>query len=64
MDVFQFIKDVVVDWDESKYIEVELGEYIIVVCKVKNINNWFVGGIIGENVCIFMFVFDFLELGK
>ena len=28
MDAFQFIKDVAVDWDESKYIEAEPGDYI------------------------------------
>jgi glucan 1,4-alpha-glucosidase len=42
MDAFQFIKDVAVDWDESKYIEAEPGEYITVARKAKNTNNWFV----------------------
>ena len=28
MDAFQFIKDVAVDWDDSKYLEAEPGDYI------------------------------------
>ena len=64
MDAFQFIKDVAVDWDESKYIEAEPGEYITVARKAKNTNNWFVGGITGENARTSTFVLDFLEPGK
>ena len=30
MDAFQFIKDVAVDWDETKYLEAEPGEYITI----------------------------------
>ena len=29
MDAFQFIKDVAVDWDKSRYLEAEPGEYIV-----------------------------------
>ena len=64
MDAFQFIKDVAVDWDESKYIEAEPGECITVARKAKNTNNWFVGGITGENARTSTFVLDFLEPGK
>ena len=64
MDAFQFIKDVAVDWDESKYIEAEPGEYITVARKAKNTNNWFVGGITGENARTSTFVLDFLQPGK
>lgn len=43
MDAFQFIKDVAVDWDDSKYLEAEPGRYIVVARKEKNAENWFVG---------------------
>ena len=49
MDAFQFIKDVAVDWDESKYIEAEPGEYITVARKAKGTNNWFLGAVTNEN---------------
>ena len=49
MDAFQFIKDVAVDWDDSKYLEAEPGDYITVARKAKGTDNWFVGGITDEN---------------
>ncbi|WP_431426972.1 glycoside hydrolase family 97 protein [Bacteroides hominis] len=64
MDAFQFIKDVAVDWDDSKYIEAEPGEYITVARKAKGTDNWFVGGITGENSRTSTFVLDFLDPGK
>ena len=48
-DAFQFIKDVALDWDDSKYLEAEPGDYITVARKAKGTNNWFVGGITDEN---------------
>ncbi|WP_373564906.1 glycoside hydrolase family 97 C-terminal domain-containing protein [Sphingobacterium sp. E70] len=34
-DAFQFIKDVGLDWDDSKYLEAEPGQYITVARKEK-----------------------------
>jgi len=34
-DAFQFIKDVAIDWDESKYLEAEQEEYVTVARKEK-----------------------------
>ena len=64
MDAFQFIKDVAVDWDDSKYIEAEPGDYITVARKAKGTGNWFVGGITDENARTANFTLDFLEPGK
>ena len=64
MDAFQFIKDVAVDWDDSKYLEAEPGDYITAARKAKGTNNWFVGGITDENVRTANFTLDFLEPGK
>lgn len=64
MDAFQFIKDVAVDWDESKYLEAEPGDYVTVARKAKGTNNWFVGGITDENPRVSTFRLDFLEPGK
>ncbi|WP_101543138.1 glycoside hydrolase family 97 protein [Bacteroides cutis] len=64
MDAFQFIKDVAVDWDDSKYIEAEPGDYITVARKAKGTGNWFVGGITDENARVANFTLDFLEPGK
>lgn len=64
MDAFQFIKDVAVDWDDSRYLEAEPGDYITVARKAKGTNNWFVGGITDENTRTATFILDFLESGK
>ena len=64
MDAFQFIKDVAVDWDESKYIEAEPGDYLTIARKAKGTNNWFVGGITDENARTAQFKLDFLDADK
>ena len=64
MDAFQFIKDVAVDWDDSKYLEAEPGEYITIARKAKGTNNWFVGSITNENSRNTNVSLDFLDANK
>ncbi|MCU6768972.1 glycoside hydrolase family 97 protein [Barnesiella propionica] len=63
-DAFQFIKDVAVDWDDSKYLEAEPGEYITVARKAKGTDNWFVGNVSGEKGYTSRISFDFLDPDK
>jgi hypothetical protein len=60
-DAFQFIKDVAVDWDDSKYLEAEPGEYLTVARKAKNTNNWFLGSVGGNEARTSTINFDFLD---
>jgi hypothetical protein len=64
MDAFQFIKDVALDWDESKYLEAEPGQYITVARKEKGKSTWFLGNVNGETPRVSNVSFDFLEQGK
>ncbi len=64
MDAFQFIKDVAVDWDDSKYLEAEPGDYITVARKAKKTNNWFLGAITNENARTATADLSFLDAGK
>ena len=64
IDAFQFIKDVAVDWDESKYLEAEPGRYIVVARKAKGSSNWFVGCTSGEEGHVSTLNFDFLDPNK
>lgn len=64
MDAFQFIKDVAVDWDDSRYLEAEPGDYITVARKAKGTENWFMGCTADENGHVSDFSFNFLEPGK
>lgn len=63
-DAFQFIKDVAADWDESKYLEAEPGDYLTVARKAKGNENWFVGAITDENSRNTTISLDFLTPGK
>ena len=64
MVAFQFIKDVAIDWDESRYLEAEPGQYVTIARKAKGTNNWFVGCTSGENGHASKLALDFLEPGK
>ena len=63
-DAFQFIKDVPVDWQDSKYLEAEPGKYLTVARKDKKSNNWFVGNVNGDTPRTTKIKLDFLEKGK
>ena len=63
-DAFQFIRDVAVDWDDSRYIEAEPGDYITVARKAKGTDNWFVGGKCDENGHRAVVKLDFLDPGR
>jgi len=64
LDAFQFIKDVAVDWDDTKYIEAEPGDFITVARKAKNKKEWFVGAITDENERTATIPLSFLDEGK
>ena len=63
-DAFQFIKDVAVDWDESKYLQAEPGDYLTVARKAKGKESWFLGAITDENARKSEIKLDFLTKGK
>lgn len=64
MDAFQFIKDVALDWDDSKYLEAEPGQYITAARKAKGTTSWFLGNVNGELPRVSNVSFTFLEPGK
>ncbi len=64
MDAFQFIKDVPVDWDETKVLEAEPGDFITYARKEKGTNNWFVGRTNDEETRVSSIKFDFLTPKK
>jgi len=58
---FQFITDVGVDWDVTKVLDGEVGDFVTIARKEKGTNNWFIGGITNEDKRIQNIKFDFLE---
>lgn len=63
-DAFQFIKDVPVDWQETIWLDGEPGEFVIVVRKDKNSENWFLGAITNEKERNVTISFDFLDKNR
>lgn len=64
MDAFQFIKDVAVDWDDTKVLQAEPGDYLVIARKAKNSLNWFLGAITDEEARKFSQSLSFLEANK
>ncbi len=64
LDAFQFIKDVAVDWDDSRYLEAEPGRYIVAARKAKGKDDWFVGCTANENGHESVLPLDFLDKGR
>jgi glucan 1,4-alpha-glucosidase len=64
MDAFQFIKDVAVDWDDTKVLQAEPGDYLVMARKAKGSPNWFLGAITDEQARNFSQPLNFLDPGK
>lgn len=64
LDAFQFIKDVAVDWDDTKVLAAQPGDYLVIARKEKGSSNWFVGAITDENKRNFTTALNFLDAGK
>lgn len=64
MDAFEFIKDVAVDWDDTRILEAEPGDYIVTARKAKNRGEWYIGAITDEEARGFNINLDFLDAGE
>lgn len=64
MDAFQFIKDVAVDWDDSRVLEAEPGDYVTYARKAKGRDDWFVGCTVDENGHTSEISLDFLDANR
>ena len=47
-DAFQFIRDVPTDWEDTRILGAEPGDYIYTARKEKGTSNWFIGAITDE----------------
>lgn len=63
-DAFQFIKDVAVDWDDTKILQAEPGDYLTITRKAKGKQSWFLGAITDENARKSEIKLDFLTKGQ
>ncbi|WP_298740392.1 glycoside hydrolase family 97 protein [uncultured Chitinophaga sp.] len=63
-DAFRFIREVPVDWDDTRIIAAEPGDYITIARKEKGKHNWFLGAITDENARTAAVPLSFLDKGK
>ncbi|QHV99650.1 glycoside hydrolase family 97 protein [Spirosoma endbachense] len=64
LDAFQFIRDVPVDWDDTKVIAAEPGDYVLIARKAKGSSSWFAGAITDENSRDLSLSLSFLDSGN
>ena len=53
-----------VDWDDTRVLTAEPGDYVAIARKGKGANDWFLGTITDENSRTMPISLDFLEAGK
>jgi len=61
---FQFILDVPADWEDTKVLNASIGEYLTMVRKDRNSDEWFLGSITNEKERFFSVTLDFLDTSK
>jgi len=64
MDAFQFIKDVPVDWDDTKILAAEPGDYVAIARKGKGTDSWFIGAVTNEHARELTADLSFLDKDK
>jgi len=61
---FQFIKDVAVDWEETRVLEGRIGDYVVVARQKRGGPDWFIGAITDEEARTFEVPLAFLPAGQ
>ncbi len=63
-DAFKFIRDVPTDWDETRVLNGEVGDYVTIVRKERGGPDWYLGAVGDEEARHVSFALDFLAPGK
>ncbi|PAX09265.1 glycoside hydrolase family 97 protein [Sphingomonas lenta] len=61
---FKFIRDVVVDWQDTRVLNGEVGDYVTIARKDRNSDNWFLGAVGDEQPRTAPVTLDFLDEGR
>lgn len=64
LDAFQFIRDVPTDWELSRTLEAQIGDYVIVARQQRGSKDWYLGAVSDEEARSFNIALDFLEPGR
>jgi alpha-glucosidase len=63
-EAFQFIKDVAVDWSETRVLDGEVGDYVTIARKDRHSEDWFLGSLTDENGRLLSVPLSFLDPGR
>ncbi|WP_294200827.1 glycoside hydrolase family 97 protein [uncultured Sphingomonas sp.] len=61
---FRFIADVPVDWDDTRVLNGEVGDYVTFARRDRKSRDWYIGSITDENPRELTVTLDFLDPGK
>jgi alpha-glucosidase len=61
---FQFIRDVPTDWEDSRALAGEVGDYIAIARQQRGSRDWYLGALTDENPRTLSLPLDFLEAGE
>ena len=61
---FQFIKDVPVDWETTRVLDGEVGDYVIIARRERGGDDWYLGAVTDEQARTLEVPLDFLEPGR
>ncbi len=63
-DAFQFIRDVPTDWEISRTLQGEIGDYVVIARQQRGAADWYLGATTDENARTLTIPLDFLERGR
>lgn len=61
---FRFIRDVAVDWEDTRVLDGKIGDYVVVARRERDGEDWFVGAITDEEARTFELPLRFLPRGR
>jgi alpha-glucosidase len=61
---FQFIRDVAVDWEQTRVLDARIGDHVVVARQARGGEEWFLGAITDEEARTFEVPLDFLAPGR
>ncbi|MEZ0469601.1 glycoside hydrolase family 97 protein [Luteimonas salinilitoris] len=64
MDAFQFIKDVAVDWEDSRVLNGEIGEFVTIARRERGGDDWYLGAVTDGEARELQVPLSFLDAGR
>jgi len=63
-DAFQFIRDVPTDWETTRTLQGEIGDFVVIARQQRGAADWYLGATTDENARTLDIPLDFLERGR